>query len=111
MSATVTREEFLRILERQRAEYWRTADGKIADMELLWDALAEQPASAEDLARLERTAHMLAGSGAVFGYDKLSTEARTLEQRLSHIVEGGAGLDGTERSAVGASIAALRECL
>jgi HPt (histidine-containing phosphotransfer) domain-containing protein len=79
-------------------------------MELLWKAVCARTADADDLARLERCAHSLAGSGAVFGHDSLSARARGLERELHRIVERGSPGEG-EAANVGAAIAALRRCL
>ena len=104
------REEFLKALEEQKREYRRTLDGRISGMELLWSTLSGSAARAE-LERLERTAHSLAGSGAVFGYARLSEQARALEHRLHDYVSGAAIPAGTERAAVARSIAGLRDCV
>lgn len=105
------RAQFMQALEEQKREYRRTLDGRISGMELLWSALCAETAGRAEMERLERTAHSLAGSGAVFGYEKLSTEARALEHRLHDLAAAGAIPGRVERAVVARSIAGLRECV
>jgi len=103
------REEFLRVLEEQRAEYGRTIAGKIAGMQLLWRGICASNSGSDDMQRLVRTAHGLAGSGAMFGYDRLGARASDLERELLRILEHGTP-EAREAASVDGAIVALRDC-
>ena len=104
-------DEFLRVLEEKSADFRRTAHGRVAGMELLWSSIRGGSAAPDELMRLERTAHALAGSGAIFGYASLGDAARRLEQRLHGLIEAGAAPTPADDQAIGVFLATMREGL
>jgi len=106
-----TREDFLRELDQQRAQFRRTLEGKIAGMEVLWNAIGEEAAQAGGLERLERNAHGLAGSGAMFGFEDLGAQARTLEGLVHSARAATPPIGEGDRRAMASALAALRRCL
>ena len=103
-------EEFQRFLERQRADYVLALPPRLAEVESLWEAVAQGTPAADELARLIRAAHSLAGSGAVFGLVELSASARSLELLLQRLAESTQGPRGNAAAAIGESIARLQSC-
>lgn len=99
---------FLEMLEQKRLQYGRSLPGKMADMGRLWEAI-RTGATRADLDCLERIAHGLAGSGALFGYAPLSAEARALELELADAPSGEPLAKGRE-AAIAAAIARVRAC-
>ena len=102
------RDEFLRLLERQRAEYVQALPLKLAELEHRWGEIANGAAAPDDFACLVRTAHGLAGSGAMFGFAELGTAARALELRLQGLAESPQGAQ--DAGAIGDCIARVRSC-
>jgi HPt (histidine-containing phosphotransfer) domain-containing protein len=98
--------DFLRALEVQRARYREALPGRIAAIERLWDEVCGG-AGQGALAGLVLEVHGLAGSGAVFGFEALGTEAKSLEREL--LLPGAASTD--RKSAIAASIAVLRRSM
>ena len=109
---TMTREQFMQAFAKERADYGRSLGGRIAGMQLLWQAVCAGAAARDDLARLERTAHSLAGSGPLFGYDDLGLQARLLETDLHRLVAEGAAVPANrERAAIRDRLAVLKRCI
>jgi HPt (histidine-containing phosphotransfer) domain-containing protein len=104
------REEFQRFLERQRADYVLALPLKLAEVESLWGAVAKGAAVSDELARLIRAAHSLAGSGAVFGFEELGASGKSLELLLQRLAESPEGPQGKAAAAIEESIAHLRSC-
>jgi HPt (histidine-containing phosphotransfer) domain-containing protein len=104
------RDEFLRLLERQRAEYLQALPLRLALVENLWSGIANGAAAPDDFACLVRTAHGLAGSGAMFGFDELGAAAKALELRLQAGAQSPLGPQGKDRDGIEDSIARLRSC-
>jgi HPt (histidine-containing phosphotransfer) domain-containing protein len=99
---------FLEMLERKRLQYGESLPGKMADMERLWVAI-RTGAGRADLDRLERMAHGLAGSGALFGFEPLSAQARALELELADAPSGGP-LPQAREAAIATAMARVRAC-
>lgn len=109
MMDEAARAAFVALLEHERAEYARALPGRLAGMRRLWREIESGAAGPEDLARLARDAHGLAGSGAVFGFDALSTQARALELQLQVFRDAGAAAARAPPDAIGASIERLQD--
>jgi HPt (histidine-containing phosphotransfer) domain-containing protein len=109
MIEPLAREEFMRFLDKQRADYARTLSLKLAEVDRLWSGIAARGAAPEDLALLTRAAHGLAGSGAMFGFADLSAAARALELRLQRLADGPGKPEGAVE-ATQEAVARLRSC-
>jgi len=101
--------QFTRMLEQQRRAYANTLPAKIAGLGLLWRAIVRHEAAPDDLARLVRVAHGLAGSGAVFGFDRLSIEARTLELELEVLLASRTDAGDGRKASIAAAIARVQD--
>jgi len=75
MSTTV--EDFRCFLEARREEYARNLRKRVAKIEGLGRRIAA--GQTQDRHTLEREAHTIAGSGAVFGFPAVGDAARALE--------------------------------
>jgi len=75
MSSTI--EDFRGFLEARREEYARTLRKRVSTIEGLGRRIAA--GEAQDRGTLEREAHTIAGSGAVFGFPEVGDAARALE--------------------------------
>ena len=84
---------FLAYLERQREEYRYSIPPRLAAVDALWSAIERTGASEAKLLELERHAHSLAGSGAMFNFRELGNAAKALELAVQELRETGSGLD------------------
>ncbi len=71
------------------AEYVRLLPNRIEEIERAFEAVGEKPHEIETYAQLRLLVHKLAGSGATFGFDEITSSARELEDRLSTIIDSG----------------------
>ena len=110
MNAT-TYAPFAQLLEEQRRDYASTLPGRIAGMDQMWRAIAGHESEPDDLERLVRVAHGLAGSGAVFGFDRLSVEARTLELELQVLLASHTIASDGRKASIDAAIARVQDCV
>ena len=83
---------------------------RLANIEEQWQAL-NQGVDGEQRETLIRMVHSFAGSGAIYGFTRISEAARSLEKKLVKISEAG-GLPTCEQSADGqSSLEALGEAI
>ena len=87
MSGQAAANEFLEALGRQRRDYAAALPGRLRALRQSWRGIR---ASRDGLQSIERAAHGLAGSGAMFGFDRLGAEARALESVLRRLIASGA---------------------
>lgn len=85
--------------------YAASLPDKCAEFDQAW-ALFDQDQAEDALAQLRHLAHKLAGSGASYGFDALSRDARALEHRVIDQQEQGA-----DPEALKATFAALQQTL
>jgi|KBSMisStandDraft_5_1062788.scaffolds.fasta_scaffold76956_2 HPt (histidine-containing phosphotransfer) domain-containing protein len=111
MMNAATYAPFAQLLEEQRRNYASTLPGRIAGMDQMWRAIARHEAAPDDLDRLVRVAHGLAGSGAVFGFDRLSVEARTLELELQVLLSSRTIASDGRKASIDAAIARVQDCV
>ncbi len=104
------RDEFLRLLDRQRADYVQALPAKLSEVEHLWGGISQGAAAPDDLACLVRAAHGLAGSGAMFGFAELGAAAKALELRLQAIAQSPEAPRGADADSIEDFIARLRSC-
>jgi diguanylate cyclase (GGDEF)-like protein len=78
--------DFLARLQALRDSYAEQLPGKIDEIKTLWQRCATQ-ADPEGMKTLHRLVHSLTGSGATFGYAKLSESSRLLESCLKEAME------------------------
>lgn len=102
---------FLAFLEEQRADYHRSLPQRLEQIESLWRQVLNNEAPAEALARLERCAHGLAGSGATFGFAALGDAARVLELAVSPLLGATHALTPATQSEVSRAVEALQRSL
>jgi len=91
MSGAAAPAPFLEALERERRAYADALPGRIRALRELWRAVPAGGEARAGLESVERAAHGLAGSGAIFGFERLSAEARALEIELRSLIDMGAG--------------------
>lgn len=108
---TVTDPAFLAFLEAQRSDYRRALPQRVAEIVSLWRVALDGEAPAQALAKLERCAHGLAGSGATFGFAALGDAARALELAVNPLLDRASDLTSAERAAVGGAVETLRRGL
>jgi len=82
-------------LHALRAQYLASLPDRLAALRQAIDRLGYAPADAEMLRQARQIAHGLTGSGASFGFAKISETARLLEQLLDSV----AGQDPPDESA------------
>lgn len=77
-------------LEAKLAEikqaYQNELPNKAGDLKAVWKTLLDEHWGADRLQELHRLVHSLTGSGATFGFDSLSSHARTLELELKALL-------------------------
>lgn len=100
---------FLEVLAEQRRHYADSLPAKIAEMDRLCDAMRANAAGAEAL-RLAAIAHGIAGSAAVFGFEALSRDARTLLLQVRALTVSGGALPGESANAIAAALERVRGC-
>jgi chemotaxis protein histidine kinase CheA len=105
-----------RDLDRQLAElqasYVAALPGKLAELQHACERVLFNSSDRDAVVSAHRQAHSLAGSGATFGCEQVSTMARTLEALLKplttdsvvHVVEAA-------RAAIPAALASLAEAV
>jgi chemotaxis protein histidine kinase CheA len=83
--------------------------GRFQAIDMAWQALTSRPDDEQALSALFHQVHSLAGSGATFGYEDLSSLSRGLEPLIDPQGEmRGKPLEGARRAAVEARLMALR---
>lgn len=105
---TITDPSFLAGLEQLRADYRRSLPQRLAQVCVLWQQALNGENPAEALAKLERCAHSLAGSGGTFGYARLGDAARKLELTVNPLVDSARTLTATAQDEVSRAIELLR---
>ena len=70
-------------------EYVRQIPQRIKEIDDIYQELMRHPEDLEIYKNLRLQVHKLAGSGATFGFDAITTSARTLEHHLSNVVDSG----------------------
>lgn len=73
------RADFQNALNQLRAEYAQHLPARISEIETVWHTLRAEW-NAEEFTRFIRGAHSLAGSGATYGFPRVSQSARALER-------------------------------
>ncbi|MDW5440971.1 Hpt domain-containing protein [Polaromonas sp. SM01] len=104
-------EAFQQFLDQQRADYQRALPEKIAQVQMLWQAVDAGGPSAPPLVDLERQAHTLAGTAGTLGFREVSVAARALELLLEQASEAGPALTPTQRPDIVQAVAALQASL
>ncbi len=92
-----------------RVDYASKLPARIAEIENLWSGLLAAGLPAAELEELVRTAHGVAGSGAIFGMAAVSDAARSLELYLESVRARGGPAGAAENERVAALIAALKD--
>lgn len=72
--------ELEQALSSLRQEYAQALPMRMGEIERLWHQLAEDGWSREGFMTFIRMAHQLAGSGATYGFARVTERARALEQ-------------------------------
>ncbi len=67
--------------------YAKELPGKITELEAIWRFLQERPGIREFLTTFHQMAHKLNGSGATFGFQEISNNAKELEILLAKAVD------------------------
>ena len=80
--------EFQQRLAELQAIFHQQLPGKIDDIHHSWQRLCSHW-DAEELTRLHRMSHSMAGSGGTFGAHEVGRAARTLEQQLKALSATG----------------------
>lgn len=93
-------------LQALRDNYAEQLPAKIGALRTLWEQLRSMP-SPDDLKTLQSLVHSLTGSGATFGYAKLSDAARILEVCLKDMLQHGGALDTVYSDRVNAYLQAI----
>lgn len=99
--------EFLAKLKALRANYTQNLPEKIEEIEGCWKRIKAAHDADETLDRLRRLAHGLTGSGASFGFVKLSERARSLERIVKEILRTKTPLESGVVQQIEATIAGL----
>jgi HPt (histidine-containing phosphotransfer) domain-containing protein len=102
-------DDFLHFLEEQRRDYRRGLPQKLDEMESLVSRIGTDPAI--DLAKLERLAHSMAGSGGTFGFEELGDAAKALELSVQRLKESGEQATAAQREEVREAIRDLKNKL
>lgn len=95
-------------LEALRAAFAGQIPERIRQIEGLWNSLLGNAWDGKTAADLLRLIHMLAGSSASFGFNALSSAARTLEVKIKDIVEKGEMPDESVRTSITASLGTMK---
>jgi HPt (histidine-containing phosphotransfer) domain-containing protein len=106
---TPTPSSFSAFLEAQCADYRSSLPQRLDQIEVLWRQVLNGDASA--LVSLERCAHSLAGTGAMFGFAALGDAARVLEQAVSPLLGATHALTPTAQAEVNRAVEALQRSL
>ena len=102
-------DDFLHFLEEQRRDYRRGLPQKLDEMESLASRIGTDPSI--DLAKLERLAHSMAGSGGTFGFEDLGDAAKALELSVQRLKESGEQATTAQREEVRGAIRDLKNKL
>ena len=110
MSAPSPSARFLEALEHERRSYAAALPDRIRALGECWRRVRAAPHYRAGLEGIERAAHGLAGSGAVFGFHRLSAEARDLERLLAELAASHDPPEGASPR-IEAAILRIEECL
>lgn len=98
-------------LEAKLAEiklaYRSELSGKAEKLKLLWQAVQAEAWNADRLQEMHRLVHNLAGSGATFGFEEISTQAHALEIELKAFLQGKINHVDTVRAEIPRLVASL----
>ncbi|MDH4249525.1 MAG: Hpt domain-containing protein [Deltaproteobacteria bacterium] len=97
-------------LEALRQEYAKELPGRMAEIQRLWEDI-KAVENAELLQQFQHQVHKLAGSGAVYGFIKLSDAAHELDTLLLHHTRSGVALNGEGHSRVSELLSQMRQAL
>jgi HPt (histidine-containing phosphotransfer) domain-containing protein len=106
---TPTPSSFSAFLEAQRADYRSSLPQRLDQIEVLCRQVLNGDAPA--LASLERCAHSLAGTGAMFGFAALGDAARVLEQAVSPLLGETQALTPTAQAEASRAVEAFQRSL
>ena len=82
-------------INRLKETYARALPDRLATLEALWHDVRAGDRRPDELEPLYRAAHSLTGSGATFGYERVSVSARALELYLQPLITGASVLTQT----------------
>ena len=103
--------ERLEELRELRALFARRLPERTAEIEAAWEEARRPGAPPAALDRFHRLVHSLAGTGAVFGYPRLTAAARRLEKRLRPLLLGQGPLSAEAQTAAVALLEELRRAV
>jgi HPt (histidine-containing phosphotransfer) domain-containing protein len=102
---------FIAFFEAQCADYGRSLPQRLGQIESLWRQALSGGTPAEALASLERCAHSLSGSGAIFGFAALGDAARALELAVKKLLGSAHALLPAAQTDVSRAVESLRHSL
>jgi HPt (histidine-containing phosphotransfer) domain-containing protein len=108
---TGSKEELLRFIELQRADYRAGLPDKLARLHELRQLLRDGRECSASLAELERLAHGLHGTGGTFGFRELAEAAQALELAAQALREAGTPPDEAQQEQVALAIARIGRSL
>ena len=106
-----SKEELLRFIELQRADYRRGLPDKIARLQVLGRQLRQGADPSDVLAELERLAHSLHGTAGTFGFRELAEAGQELELAVQALRETGLPPDAAQQALVAAAITHVERSL
>lgn len=105
---TPTASSFSAFLEAQCANYRSSLPQRLDQIESLWREVLNEAAPAQALAGLERCAHSLAGTGAMFGFAAMGDAARVLELAVNPLLGATQALTPAVQAEVRRAVEALQ---
>ncbi len=82
---------------------------RLADIENIYDEWGEHGISPDELKLMHRLSHNLAGSGGIYGYEKLAISARNVEKLLRPLMAMPESEWDEARSEVESALSLVRE--
>ena len=100
-------EEVKSRLTELRRSYVEQLPGKLREIDEAWSRLQAGAWNAAGFQSFHRAVHALAGSGAMFGFDRVSAKARSLDQVLKSL--GDQAPDAKTASLIYEGLASIKE--
>ena len=91
------------------ADYRRELPAILAQVESLWDRLADNVASSEQIAELQHELHTLVGTAQTMGLPAVTDAARAAETCLASLLERGAAPDRALKKEFSRLLAELKQ--
>lgn len=95
-------------LKRLREQYLDGLPSRVIQIENLWRSLSRGQWRAEIIAELHRHTHTLIGSGATFGFERITLAARKLDRKIQSVSTFSIAPSVDEQSKIRRLISALR---